>query len=188
TVAAGETGHTTAHLAWAIDDRFSHVVSVRGSETAKAAAQSHRAAIDLIEDIVGRESIDCDFKRVDGYLFPGADGPKALREEEQPLRDLGLPFATVDRVPFPANPGRPALRFPAHGQFHPIKYLAEVASLIRRLGGVIHTDTMVSRVRGGNPCEVETKRGDTVTCGAGGVAADTPLEGGTVLPPHGPAH
>src|SRR5438067_455916 len=46
TVAGAESGHTTAHLAWAIDDRFSHVAAVRGSDTARMAAASHRAAVD----------------------------------------------------------------------------------------------------------------------------------------------
>src|SRR5262245_11484832 len=64
-VAAGETERTTAHLAWAIDDRFSHVASVRGDDVAKAAAASHRAAIDLIGEIVKREGIACDYRRVD---------------------------------------------------------------------------------------------------------------------------
>jgi glycine/D-amino acid oxidase-like deaminating enzyme len=35
----------------------------------------------------------------------------------------------------------PAIRFPDNGQFHPLKYLAALAALIRTKGGVIHTDT-----------------------------------------------
>lgn len=165
-VAAGETEYTTAHLAWVIDDRFSHVKSVRGAEAAKVAAQSHRSAIDLIEEIVRREKIDCDFRWVDAYLFPGTDGPKRLEDEERTLTALEIPFVKVDRVPFPGRAGRPALRFSNHGQFHPIKYLTALAARLRELGGVIHTDTMVAKIRGGNPCEVETKDGHIVTAGA----------------------
>src|SRR5262245_37976029 len=50
-VASGETEYTTAHLAWVIDDRFNHLVSVRGEDAARAAVDSHRGAIDLIEEI-----------------------------------------------------------------------------------------------------------------------------------------
>ena len=177
-VASGETEHTTAHLAWELDDRFSHLVSVRGSDTARAAAESHRSAIDLIEEIVRREQIDCDFRRVDGYLFPGADGPKALEDEEQTLRDLGLPFERVAGVPFPAHPGRPALRFPDHGQFHPTKYLAGVAAKVRDRGGVIHTDTPVAKITGGSPCTVETHAGNVVTAAAVVVATNSPFQTG----------
>ena len=180
-VASGETEFTTAHLAWELDDRFTHLKSVRGAEVAKQAAESHRGAIDLIGEIVQREGIKCDFKRVDGYLFPGSDGPEAVNQEEETLRELGLPFEKVDRVPFPANAAGPALRFPDHGQFHPLKYLTEIAGLIRKRGGVIHTDTTVLKVRGGDPCEVETKAGNVITSAAVVIAANSPFEGGTTL-------
>jgi glycine/D-amino acid oxidase-like deaminating enzyme/nitrite reductase/ring-hydroxylating ferredoxin subunit len=178
---AGETEYTTAHLAWCIDDRFTHVKSVRGADVAREAAASHRAAIDLIGDIVLQEGILCDFKRVDAFLFPGSDGPDTIDEEAETLRDLGLPFEKVDRVPFPAHATGPALRFPDHGQFHPLKYLSEIAGLVRLHGGVIHTDTVVSKARGGSPCEVETKSGNTVTAGAVVIATNNPFEGGTIL-------
>jgi glycine/D-amino acid oxidase-like deaminating enzyme len=58
-LAAGESEHTTAHLAWYIDDTFSHLATVRGDDVAKAAADSHRAAIDLIGEIVQTENIAC---------------------------------------------------------------------------------------------------------------------------------
>jgi 2-polyprenyl-6-methoxyphenol hydroxylase-like FAD-dependent oxidoreductase len=40
-VAGGETEHTTAHLAWVIDDRFSRLASFRGDDNAVLAAKSH---------------------------------------------------------------------------------------------------------------------------------------------------
>ena len=54
-VGGGETEYTTAHLAWVLDDRFARLASIRGDEVAKAAADSHRAAIDLIGEIVARD-------------------------------------------------------------------------------------------------------------------------------------
>ncbi|MDB5311054.1 MAG: puuB [Gemmataceae bacterium] len=180
-VAGAETAATTAHLAWVIDDRFAHVESVRGADAARAAAASHRAAVDLIGEIVRREGIDCDYKRVDGYLFPGADGPDTLAKEEDALCRLGLPFEKVDRVPFPRRAPGPALRFPDQGQFHPLKYLTEIAGRIRKLGGVIHTDTLVTKVRGGSPCEVETKARNVVAAGAVVVATNAPFAVGTTL-------
>jgi len=180
-VAGGETGVTTAHLAWYIDDEFGHVESVRGADVAKAAAASHRSAVDLIEEIVHREQIACDFKRVEAYLFPGSDGPQTVEEEAEVMFRLSIPFERVERVPFPADAVGPALKFAAHGQFHPVKYLGAIARLIRKLGGVIHTDTMVVRVTGGSPCEVDTKPGNVVTAGAVVIATNAPFEAGTTM-------
>ncbi|MBN9122763.1 MAG: FAD-dependent oxidoreductase [Planctomycetes bacterium] len=180
-VAAGETEVTTAHLAWVIDDRFTRVAQVRGDEAARLAAESHQSAIDLIEAISKRERIACEFKRVDGYLFPGADGPDALRDEMVTMTRLGLIFERVDRVPFPANASGPALRFPDNGQFHPLKYLSDLAAVIRMRGGVIHTETRVVDIRSGAPCTVHTDTGRTVTAGAVVVATGSPFDTGTTM-------
>ncbi len=177
-LAGGETELTTAHLAWAIDDRFSHVESVRGADAARLAAASHRGAIDFIEDTARRHAIDCDFRRVDGYLFPGTDGPDALRQEEETLRRLDLPFELVARLPFASGP---ALRFPAHGQFHPLKYLTGVAREFRNRGGVVHTQTRVTNITAGEPAVVETEAGPKVTAGSVVVAANAPFGAGTTL-------
>src|SRR5689334_18550124 len=66
-VGSGETSRTTAHLAYALDDRYFELERMHGTEGSRLAAESHSAAIDRIEQIVGKESIACDFSRVDGY-------------------------------------------------------------------------------------------------------------------------
>ena len=68
-VGGGQTQRTTAHLSNAIDDRYFEIERLHGAEGAKLAAESHTAAIDRIEDIVRESGIDCDFLRLDGYLF-----------------------------------------------------------------------------------------------------------------------
>jgi glycine/D-amino acid oxidase-like deaminating enzyme/nitrite reductase/ring-hydroxylating ferredoxin subunit len=180
TVASGETEFTTAHLAWYLDDHFGHVASVRGDDVAKAAAESHRAAIELIGKIARDENIDCDFRRVEGHLFLGAGDTKTLTNEEKALTRLGLPFSR-GTLAFPGRPSVDCLRFPDHGQFHPIKYLAAVAAAIRTNGGEIHTKTVVEKVRGGEPCRVTTTHGHTVSAQAVVIATNNPFEGGTIL-------
>jgi len=180
-VASGETEYTTAHLAWVLDDRFHRVASIRGEETARLAAESHRAAIDLIGDIVKRENIDCDYKRLDGYLFAGKDGLQTIEDEARAVTRLGLPFERVAEVPFPQKGGVPALKFPHNGQFHPLKYLGELAGLIRQLGGVVHTDTHVLKIESGSPCRIHTKGDRTVTADAVVVATNSPFDAGVTL-------
>ncbi len=179
-IASGETEYTTAHLAWYLDDTFSHLASVRGDDVAKVAAASHRSAIDLIGEIVRTENIACDYKRVDGHFVPGKDGPDVLNDEEKTLLRLGLPFERT-KFAFPGGQSADCLRFPDHGQFHPIKYLAHLADSIRTHGGVIYTKTVVEKVRGGAPGTVTTTHGHTVTAAAVVIATNNPFEGGTIL-------
>jgi glycine/D-amino acid oxidase-like deaminating enzyme/nitrite reductase/ring-hydroxylating ferredoxin subunit len=179
-LASAETGHTTAHLSWVIDDRFGRVASIRGDEVARAAANSHRDAIAAIEHIATTENIECDFRRVDGYLFPGSDGPDAVNDEADALRRLGIPFKPMSEPPCPGLAG-PSLKFFGQGQFHPRKYLAGVAAAIRKHGGVIHTDTRAVRIEGGSPCIVHTHGDNTVTAGAVVVATNAPFDAGVLL-------
>jgi glycine/D-amino acid oxidase-like deaminating enzyme len=63
------TSRTTAHLVNALDERFYEIERLHGERGAKLAAKSHSAAINRIEEIVKTEAIDCEFERLNGYLF-----------------------------------------------------------------------------------------------------------------------
>jgi len=179
-VAEGETAFTTAHLAWVLDDRFARLASIRGDDVARAAAESHRAAVALIEKITTEERIACDFRRVDGYLFPGSDGPESVNREIEALKRLGIPFEQV-AAPSVAGGAGPCLRFAEQGQFHPHKYLAAVTGAISARGGILHTDTRVVRIEGGESCTVRTERGNAVTANSVVVATNAPFDAGLLL-------
>src|SRR4029450_3805134 len=105
----------------------------RGRDGARMAAESHRVAIDQIERWVVRYGIDCDFQRVDGYLFraPESDAD-TLDEEYAAARRAG-----VDVEPCPAGaPGAehfgPALRFAGQARIHVRDYLLTRAARVRR--------------------------------------------------------
>src|SRR6476620_34188 len=81
--AGGETARTTAHLVFYNDDGMSKIERLHGTEGLKLATDSHAAAVDKIEQVAREEQIDCDFYRVNGYLFitPGGEGMDFLRQE-----------------------------------------------------------------------------------------------------------
>src|SRR5688572_28370662 len=68
-VAGGETCRTTAHVVNALDERYYGLERLFGEEGARLAAESHTAAVNKIDEIIGAERIDCDWSRLDGYLF-----------------------------------------------------------------------------------------------------------------------
>ncbi len=81
-VASGQSGRTSAHLASAIDARFTELQKIHGPDGSRLAYESHNAAIDRIERIVADEKIACDFKRIDGYLFSIPTDPPDLLDRE----------------------------------------------------------------------------------------------------------
>src|SRR5438874_5221573 len=50
-IGSGMTARTTAHLATALDDRYSHLIRARGLDVARLVYQSQAAAINRIEAI-----------------------------------------------------------------------------------------------------------------------------------------
>ncbi|HEX2068615.1 MAG TPA: FAD-dependent oxidoreductase [Actinomycetota bacterium] len=173
----GETGRTTAHLSNALDDRYHVLERLHGSEGARLAAASHGAAIDRVEAIVREESIDCDFRRLDGYLFvPPGDSIDILEAELEAARRAGLvEVALIPRAPLQSFDTGPCLRFPRQGQFHPLSYLNGVIAALERMGGRAYGDTHVTGVEAGPPAQVATESKRTVTADFVVCATNTPV-------------
>src|SRR3982751_5824210 len=147
-IGSGMTGRTTAHLVNAIDDRYLDIEKFLGEECARLTAESHTAAIECADRIVREHAIECDFERVDGYLFlPPGGSVKELMEELEAIHRAGL--VTVERadsLPNTKITSDAVLRFPRQAQFHPLKFVNGVAGAILDSGGKIFTGTRVISV------------------------------------------
>lgn len=175
-IAGGETGRTTAHLTAALDDRFYEIEKLHGRDGARVAAASHSAAIDKVESIASLEEIDCDFERLDGYLFLGGDSTKEdLERELKATRNAGLDTEMVDRIPVQSFDSGPAIKFPRQAQFHPLKYLKGLTGAILRDGGKIFCGTHAQKIEDGEPAKVTTADGHVITADAIIVATNTPV-------------
>lgn len=179
-IGSGETGRTTAHLAFSLDDFFSEIEKMHGAEGARLAAGSHRTAVDRIEAIVRDEAIDCDFERVDGYWFVDDGNRKAeseLNDELEAARRAGLADVELaEQVPGVPFATTAALRFPRQAQFHALKYISALARAVTRDGGRIYTHSHVAGVekRPLRP-QVKTAAGHTVTADALVFATNSPV-------------
>jgi glycine/D-amino acid oxidase-like deaminating enzyme/nitrite reductase/ring-hydroxylating ferredoxin subunit len=175
TPGGGETGRTTAHLASAIDDRYLSLLRRVGREKALLASESHRAAIDFIEEISRSENIDCGFRRVDGYLFAGEGrSARSLERELEAARECGQPVDWADSPGGLAFLGR-CLRFPRQGQFSPLDYLRGLREAIARFGGRIYSNTRVLEIEEDEHPVVRTDREAIVRAPHVIVAANTPF-------------
>ena len=161
-VGHGDTGVTTAHLSSALDDYFHSLERLHGLDGVRLAYESHQTAIERIAENVAREGIDCDLRRVDGYLFLDPDeddDPKELDEELDGAHRAGFhDVERLDSAPAPFETG-PCLRYPRQGRFHPLRYLAGLVAAIESAGG---------RVLCGDAQEVEGGARPRVSPRAGG--------------------
>lgn len=176
-VGGGESSRTTGHLSDALDEHFHRLEWLHGREGARLAWTSHRAGIERVGHIAKGEGIDCDFERVDGFLFaPPGESPEVIERELEACRRIGRDdVEMVDRAPLPGLDTGPSLRHPEQGQFHVLRYLGGLARAILGRGGRICTGTQVLGVEGGAPCTVSTRGGATIRAGAAIVATNTPI-------------
>ena len=141
-IGSGETGRTTAHLTCALDDRYFLIEDVYGKEGSHLAAASHSKAIDWIEETVNTLGIDCNFKRVNGYLFlHPSDKMENLQKEFEATKRAGLATEWLDHITGISSESGPCIRFPNQAQFHIMKYISGLANAIINLGGKIYTKT-----------------------------------------------
>lgn len=146
-IGSGETGRTTAHLTYALDDRYAWLEEKHGTAAARLMAQSHLAAIDFAEATSMKEGFDCQFRRVDGYLFlHPSDKPETLDREMEVTQRLGLPTRIIPHLADLAGDNGRALVFPNNGQFHAMLYMNGLALAIVKSGGRIYTKTRATDV------------------------------------------
>jgi glycine/D-amino acid oxidase-like deaminating enzyme/nitrite reductase/ring-hydroxylating ferredoxin subunit len=174
-LAHGQTAMTTAHLTCVLDERYYELERMHGEEGARLAAESHMTAINRMETIVASEKIDCDFERLNGYLFlsPG-DEEEVLVRELAAAQRVGIDAALVSRAPAPSPDMGQCLLFPNQAQFHPLKYLAGLARAIQRDGGHIFTMTHADSIEGGELAQV-TAGGHVVSADSVVVATHAPV-------------
>jgi glycine/D-amino acid oxidase-like deaminating enzyme/nitrite reductase/ring-hydroxylating ferredoxin subunit len=173
TVGKGVTSFTTAHITEALDTRWFRLSKDFGRDAAAAAARSQRAAIERIAAFVAEEQIECAFRRLPGWLFAEDDRGVAELEQEAEAGDaLGLRLSFGEPpLPFPV---KAALRFDDQAQFHPLRYLAALATGVQGGGSFIADRTRVLEIEDGEPCRVRTE-GATIVCRDVFVATHSPV-------------
>ena len=176
-IGINQTGLTSAHLSNALDEGYVDIKRRHGAKLMKRAAESHTQAIDEIEALIKAENIECDFERVDGYLFAGTDASADdLKDELDAAHEAGLTqVELLPHAPFDLFNSGPCLHYPRQAQFHPLKYLLGLSAAIQRMGGQIYSSTTVKEIAGGYPATVITSEGFQINSDAVIVATNVPI-------------
>jgi glycine/D-amino acid oxidase-like deaminating enzyme/nitrite reductase/ring-hydroxylating ferredoxin subunit len=176
-IAGGNTARTTAHLVPLCDDLTSAMIGRRGEDISRRFYESQAAAVDRIEEIQSKESIDCDFRRLDGYLFQALNtDSKVIEDELDAVRKIGAPVHRLVGIPFAHCEQQHVLRYPRQGTFHPLKYLKGLVAAIQSRGGRFHAGTAVESVEERDDGKVVISSADgKVVAGAAAVTTNSPI-------------
>lgn len=145
-VGLGTTGYSSGHLDITTDTGMDAVVSAFGVDAATRAVNAAKRALDRAERWSTDHPIDCDLRRVAGYMYTESNDrlEQLAKEAEaysraatsvQRLPSAPLPFATLA-----------AIRFPDQIRFDPLGFTRGLASLVAADGGQVHEGTRVRRI------------------------------------------
>ncbi len=175
-IAGGETIRTTAQISTLLDLRYHELERIHGLDKTRKIAASQYAAVNMIENNVRAEKIQCDFKRVDGYLFLGKnEAREELEKELEAMHRAGISDATLlDYTPMACRI-LPSIRVSKQAQFHVTKYIAGLGNAVMQMGGRIYCHTHITQIVDGHPAKLVTDTNHRIHAREVVVATNSPV-------------
>ena len=121
TLFSGVTHYTTAHMD-AMQGYVYDNLKSSSIDKAKLYFESQIAAIDEYEKLIKKHSIDCDFERLDSYMYT-INQLSRLKKEYYTLIEIGADAEFLKETELLNFPVQGAIKLKRQAQFHPIKFL-----------------------------------------------------------------
>ncbi len=129
-IGRSSSGFSTGNLYEILGDELSDLVQLHGAEKGNRVVSSRREAILLIERMIERFSIDCDFRRVPRYFYASVKTSEQTIENEAKTQALlNLPF-TYGPFPEKRLQARVGIVNDDQAQFNPQRYIEKLAEKI----------------------------------------------------------
>lgn len=138
TIASGQTERTTAKITSQHGLKYAKLINAIGEEKAKLYAQANEQAIAQYARLIKEEKIDCQFERVDAYLYTNKQ-ITALQKEARAAESVGIHAELVEKTELPF-PVAGALRFPNQAQFAPLSFLKRITETLNILEHTLVTE------------------------------------------------
>ncbi|PKD20368.1 hypothetical protein APR41_13900 [Salegentibacter salinarum] len=143
-IGMGTTGHSTGNLYHIIAELLSSLDSKYDEETIKKVLKARASALEIIERIIQKESMDCDFTRQPMYLF-SEDNTGKIQKEISVSSKLGVSHEDLSGENFSFKAAK-ILKYPAQAQFNPFLYVNQLANKIKSEECQIFQDSKVEEV------------------------------------------
>ena len=146
-IGSGTTGRTTGKITSQHDSFYNYLEESFSIDTAKKYLEANEKAINKIENRIKNENIECDFERLNSYIYTTKKEEINLLEKEfktleklkykcEYIKDLDLPFKIAGGICFKNQ-----------AQFHPIKYINGLAKYVKEKGNKIYTHTIAKEIK-----------------------------------------
>ena len=163
---------------------YDYLINSLGNEQAKQYLEANQQAILNIENIIKEENIDCDFEKLNNYIFTQSnDEVEKIKREVEAVNLLGGNAEFVNKIDIPIKvnkmneikdeiiknenkninilkPVLAAIKFPNQAQFNSCKYMLGLTNAIETKRGMIYENSKVIDVqKDGKQYIVKTEEG-----------------------------
>ena len=145
-VGHGVTLNTTAKINYFQERIYTKIKNIRNEEIAKKYLKSQKYAIKNIKDIIEKENIDCDFKRVDSYVFSNkVSEVEPLKKEVEFLKDNNI---NVIEKKLPNKITQYSSYFVSDTYiFNPIKYLNGIYNILKEKNIPVYENSKIIKIK-----------------------------------------
>lgn len=159
-IGTGVSGTTTAKVSSAHGECYAPLTSRISADVASAYGHANEDALRWMRDLVETESIDCDWREQDAWLYTAdAKSVGKIEAECEAAAASGLDAHLDDDLPLPV-PVAAGLRVGGQAECHARKYVLALAELAEQAGATIHESTRVTGVKSGSPNTIRTEAGE----------------------------
>ena len=138
------TGKTTGKITSQHHLFYKYLIDSKGKEFAKKYLKANEQAIKNIEEIINKESIECDFKRKKAYVFTKEPGKlQMINDEINAVKSLGMNAKFSNEIEV-LGKIEGAIEFENQAQFNPVKYVNGLSKCVLENGGDIFENTKVT--------------------------------------------
>lgn len=140
------TAGTTAKITVTSSLIYNTLLSKFGRKFALKFYKANCDAFDTIPKIINELNIDCDYRHSPLYIYASNKENFAnIDDEFAVLNELGIPAKAIDDLPYPFS-GIHGILYENQAEFHPKKYLNELANFIDGEGSFVFEKTRVLSV------------------------------------------
>ena len=122
-IGSGVTKNTTAKVTFQHGLIYDKLIKTYGEEKALGYLEANKKALDKIREM--SKNIPCDFEEKDAYIY-SSDHREKIENEVKAYEKLGVKAKFYEKIPLPVECAG-AVKISDQGQFHPLKFLFNVA-------------------------------------------------------------
>lgn len=147
-IAEKTTGNTTAKITSQHDLFYKYLIDNFGKEYAAKYYNANQEAIENIQEIIGKENIECDFERQDAYVFTTEEKQiQKIKDEVQAVKEIGGEAEFEEKIEPQVKNVIGAIKFPNQAMFNPRKYIKGLVNKILENNGQIYENSKVYSVK-----------------------------------------